>query len=437
AAQAAAAGDPAPSRPVLMWVHSGGYSDNSGSSPSINGARIAAEQDLVVVSFNHRLGVLGYTQVVDPVVFPDSPYASSGNVGQLDIIAALEWVRDNIAAFGGDPQQVTLAGQSGGAMKISVLLAMPAAQPLFRAALLQSGTTTRVAEPDEALAVRDSLLTRLGLDRDEPECLATTDLAELMRAYRDTSAGPTVFGPVRDGVTLPFQPFDDQAVALSGDKPLIIGDMDTEAALFLSRSREDLLAAGADGVAARLASAVGHEVAGRLLAGVRARMGELDGYELAVQLSSDGWFAGPAHAACLRRTRGASAPTWRYRNALRTPAEDGILMSPHELDVALTFGNIETATGLNGDTPAAHEVSRLLRSTWAAFVRTGCPDNKILGSSVPSWPAYAAEGRQVLVIDAPAHVEANVDGEALDVAAELAQEHIDWFTALLRDPAED
>lgn len=107
-------GAPAPARPVLVWVHSGGYSDNSGSSPSIDGAALAAEHDLVVVTFNHRLNVLGYTQVVDPVAEPDSPYAASGNVGQLDILAVLEWVRDNIAAFGGDPGRVTLVGQSGG-----------------------------------------------------------------------------------------------------------------------------------------------------------------------------------------------------------------------------------------------------------------------------------------------------------------------------------
>lgn len=426
AAQAAESGEPAPARPVLVWVHSGGYSDNSGSSPSVDGARLATEHDLVVVSFNHRLGVLGYTQVVDPVAHPDSPYAASGNVGQLDIVAVLEWVRDNIAAFGGDPGSVTLAGQSGGAMKISVLLAMPQAQPLFHRAILQSGTTVRVLEPEEAQRPRDGLLDHLGLDTSHPEALAEVPLPELMRAYKETAEGLTTFGPVLDGTIVPHHPFSAESVALSGDKPLIIGDMDTEAALFLLFQRDQLLAAGPEEVTERLATATSPQYAEDLVAAIRARSGELNGHELAVQIVSDGLFTGPAHAACLRRAAGAPAPTWRYRDVLTTPAHDGALMSPHELDVALTFGNIEAAEGLNGGTEDAREVSRIIGATWAAFVRGADPANE----AIPAWPAYTAEEREVLVISPEPAVEKDVDGAALDVAAGVSDRLINWFAVL-------
>ncbi|MCL3793180.1 carboxylesterase/lipase family protein, partial [Actinomyces sp. 186855] len=381
AAQAAEAGQDAPARPVLVWVHSGGYSDNSGSSPSVDGAHLAREHDLVTVSFNHRLGVLGYTQLVDPAE-AGSPYATSGNVGQLDIVAALEWVRDNIAAFGGDPGNVTLAGQSGGAMKISCLLAMPRAQGLFHKAVLQSGTTARVLEPRQAAAVTARLRASAALTPDAgPEELAGMDLKALMRAYKATAEGLTTFGPVLDGRVIPAHPFSPASVALSGDKPLILGDLDTEATLFLLHSRDALVSAGPEEVTRRLAAVAGHDLADALVSAITAGHGPLDGYELAVQVLSDGLFTGPAHLAALRRAAGASAPTWRYRNALRTPAQDGALMSPHELDVALTFGNIHTATGLNGDTPEAHAVSRLLGATWAAFARDGEPvDGRVLGA---------------------------------------------------------
>lgn len=147
-------------------VHSGAYSSNSGSSPSIDGGNLAGEHDLVVVAFNHLLGALGYTQVVDPTAEPDSPYAASGNVGMLDVVAMLTWVRDNIAAFGGDASRITVAGQSGGAMKISILMAMPSAAGLFHRAVLCSSATTLARPLDDALQTGRRLRACAGLPED-------------------------------------------------------------------------------------------------------------------------------------------------------------------------------------------------------------------------------------------------------------------------------
>lgn len=438
ASQAREAGDPAPARPVLMWVHSGGYSDNSGSSPSIDGAALAERHDLVVVTFNHRLNVLGYAQVVDPLAEPDSPYAASGNVGQLDIVAALEWVRDNIAAFGGDPGSVTLVGQSGGAMKISLLLAMPAAQPLFHRAILQSGTASagtavRAQTPAEALAVAARLRAAAGLPANAgPEALAGLALEDLMRAYKSVATGMTTFGPVVDGAIVPAQPFSQESVALSGDKPLIMGDMDTEASLFLFTRREEIEALGRDGIVERLSGAVGRAAAQRLVGAVEDSRPGIGPYELAVRIVSNALFGAPARAGARARAAGAQAPTWRYRNVLRTPAADGALMSPHELDVALVFDNVDAAAGLNGGTAGARAVSRLLGAAWAAFARTGSP----VCEEAPHWPPYDRD-RAVLLIGPDPALAADVDGPVPAAAAEAGaaggagESPVDWFTVLL------
>lgn len=251
-----------------------------------------------------------------------------------------------------------------------------------------------------------------------------------MTAYCDLAAGAmTAFGPVRDGVVLPDQIFSPQAVARSADKPLIVGDLDTEAALFLMGQREALDAAGLQEVTARLERAIGAERAQALVGAIRQVRGDLGGYDLAVQIVSHGLFTGPAHLACLRRDAGeGTAPTYRYRNVLRTDAADSALGSTHELDVALTFGNVEAAVGLNGGTGEARATSAVLGRAWAAFARTGVPD---LGEAGP-WPAWDAAERHVALLGAHPRVAQDVDGPSLDVAARLGDEQLlNWFGMLL------
>ena len=152
-------------------------------------------------------------------------------------------------------------------------------------------------------------------------------------------------------------------------------------------------------------------------------------YELAVRIVSGELFAVPARTGAEARATGAGAPTWRYRNVLRTPAVDGALMSPHELDVALVFGNVDTAVGLNGGTAGARAVSRLLGATWAAFARTGSP----VCEEAPHWPPYDRD-RAVLLIGPSPALTADVDGEVLNAAAAAGETDaapVDWFTALL------
>ncbi|MEE1650294.1 carboxylesterase family protein, partial [Brachybacterium sp. J144] len=250
--------------PVMIWVHSGGFATNSGSAPSTDGARLAREHGVVVVSFNHRLGPLGFLQVTDD---PESPYATSGNVGMLDVVAVLQWARRNIAAFGGDPGNVTLFGQSGGAMKISTLLAMPSAHGLFHRAILQSGATTAVRSAALAREVGSELYAASGIADGDAAALAALPLEDLMIAAQDLMArrGLAAAAPVVDGRVIPAPPHKPGSV--TADVPLIIGDLDTECALFLGGSAAALRPRTDAEIRARIAAVAGEEAADALVSG--------------------------------------------------------------------------------------------------------------------------------------------------------------------------
>ncbi|WP_159097627.1 MULTISPECIES: carboxylesterase/lipase family protein [unclassified Actinomyces] len=425
-----------PGRPVLVWVHSGAYSSNSGSSPSIDGTHLAREHNLVVVTFNHRLGALGYTQVVDPTTEPNSPYAESGNVGMLDIVAMLAWVRDNIAAFGGDPSRITVAGQSGGAMKISILMAMPSAAGLFHRAVLCSGATTLARPLDDALRTGRHLRVCAGLPGDA----AVTELAKLpiqdfMRAsLAAAGTSMTTFSPVIDGSTLPCAPFAPSALALSAHVPAIIGDLDTEAALFLAGSHDELATQGLDGLHRALTGELGTQVADKFLAALQDSHPSASPYELALRASSDLAFCVHTRTAVQRRVAWAQAhggaPTWRYRITWRTPVDDGVYMSTHELDVALAFGNVEAARGLNGGGDEARALSRTIGSTWANFAADGEPCGRQGTGSVASWPACESAVAHTLLLTPTPQSAGDVDAAELDAITATVHGEVNWLEAV-------
>jgi para-nitrobenzyl esterase len=410
-------------RPVMVWVHSGGFWSNSGSSPAIDGARLAAEGDVVVVTFNHRLNVLGYTHLTGD---PASPLASAGNVGMLDVVAVLRWVRRNAAELGGDPDNVTLFGQSGGAMKISTLLAMPSAAGLFHRAILQSGALTRISTVDQATAVTARLLGTLGLEPGDAEALTRVPLPELMSAYRSVfdEVGLPAFGAVVDGVVVPAQPFDPVAPDVSADVPLIVGDLDTEMALFLRDRAERVAAWDDERVAQALGEALGTPDGAReVVRAVRAEHPQAGTYELLVRILSAGMFTVDAVRLLERKAQQGCAPAWRYRITWRTPVEDGVFMSPHEVDVALVFGNVEAAAGLNGGGAEAQRLSELLRASWLAFARTGSPVNP----HVPDWPPYETATRRALVLDPEPSVRADVDAAEIAAVLPYVDAGVQWF----------
>src|ERR1700675_4561417 len=216
-------------RPVMVWLHGGGYSTGSGGFTIYDGANLARKHDVVTVTVNHRLNVFGFLYLAD---IGGEKYAHASNVGMLDIVAALEWVRDNIAAFGGDPDNVTLFGQSGGGGKVSSLMAMPAARGLFKRAIGQSGAAVKGISRDAASQNAEHFLARLNLKPGQLEQLQDVPLQQLLTAT-DTSSGPPInFGPVVDVHSLPTDPFDPVAPALSANVPLLIGTVETEVTFF-------------------------------------------------------------------------------------------------------------------------------------------------------------------------------------------------------------
>ena len=407
----------------MVWVHSGGFWSNSGSSPAIDGARLSAEGDVVVVTFNHRLNVLGYTHLTDD---PASPLASAGNVGMLDVVAVLRWVRRNAEELGGDPDNVTLFGQSGGAMKISTLLAMPSAAGLFHRAILQSGALARVSTAAEAGAVTARLLARLGLEPGDAEALARVPLPELMTAYRSVfdEVGLPAFGAVVDGVVVPVQPFDPAAPDVSADVPLIVGDLDTEMALFLRDSAERVGAWDDERVATALGVALGTADGAReVVRTVRAahpRVGHLraarpdpvgrhvhrerrPGARAQGRAGARARVAVPHHVADARRRRRVHVAA-RGRRRPRLRQRRG-------------------AAGLNGGGAEAHRLSQLLRASWLAFARTGSP----VSPHVPDWPPYETGTRRALVLDPEPSVRADVDAAEIAAVLPSVDAGVQWF----------
>src|SRR5687767_13678302 len=218
-------------RPVMFWCHGGGFVTGSGSSPVTDGANLARRGDVVVVTINHRLNVLGFTSLADA---GGPEFSASGDAGMIDIVRALEWVRDNISQFGGDPNTVMVFGQSGGGRKVATLLAMPSAKGLFHRAIIESGATLQLVEREQAARVASELLTTLGLDKARVRELQALPVDRIMAAYFAVVRRMNVdqmthgFSPVVDGTVVPRHPFHPTASPVSADVPLMLGSTRTE-----------------------------------------------------------------------------------------------------------------------------------------------------------------------------------------------------------------
>ena len=232
-------------RPVMVWLHGGGYTGGSDGAPTYDGTNLARKRDVVVVGINHRLNVFGYLYLGE---LGGEKYADSGNVGMLDCALALEWVRDNIARFGGDPNNVTIFGESGGGGKVSVLMAMPPAKGLFHKAIVESGSMLRVSTREEADAAARKFLAKLNVAADRVDDLQKVPMNDMLAALK-AMAGPNSIrlGPVVDGRSLPRNPFDPDAPAQSANVPMLIGTNGTESTALLGIADASLFLAERSG----------------------------------------------------------------------------------------------------------------------------------------------------------------------------------------------
>jgi para-nitrobenzyl esterase len=386
-------------RPVMFWCHGGGFATGSGSSPVTEGLNLARRGDVVVVTINHRLNVLGFTSL-EEAGGPD--FASSGDVGMLDIVAALRWVRDNIAEFGGDPDTVMIFGQSGGGRKVATLLAMPSAKNLFHRAIIESGATLRLVEPDQGTRVARELMTTLGIAKDRVRDIQRVPLERLMSAYFEVVRRMNVdqmtqgFSPLVDGVAVPQHPFHPRASAVSADVPVMLGSTRTE--LTSSAQEADFSMTDA-AMRTRVRQLLGEhaEQAIRVYQKVNPGASPSDIYFL---IASDYRYSGPVTKIAERRAALGKGPVYLYYFRWETPVDGGRLKSPHTIEIPFAFDNVKAAARLTGGGPDAMALADKVSDTWIAFARTGNPNQP----KMPRWPAFNTDDRPTMVFDTESRV---------------------------------
>jgi para-nitrobenzyl esterase len=400
-------------RPTLVWIHGGGFTTGSSAQELYDASELAARGGVVVVTLNYRLGVLGfgYLRGVLGSAGSDLP----ANVGLLDQLAALEWVRDNIAEFGGDPQNVTLFGESAGGMSVSVLLAAPRARGLFKRAIAQSGGAHHVVSPDEASHVADVFVRALGASVAKPERVFSASAEEVIVAQRECikqyvwrgppdkrvhQSGITLV-PVLDGALLPEDPLTAIANGCARDVPLIAGTTLDEWNYFLFLSEPEKR----DIDEAALLKILEKRVPGRGQTAIefyRAVLGEKPPWLIYSAFESDRSFRMPAlrladaHAA-------SGGKTFAYLFDFRSHMFHGRLGACHALDIPFVFGTIDGrfGRGLTGATEEAVSLSRRMLDAWAAFARDGDPSHEHLGQ----WPVYDVAARPTMRLGLSCRVE--------------------------------
>ena len=401
-------------RPVMVWLHGGAFAYGSGNRAVTDGANLARRGDVVVVSVNHRLNIFGFLHLAD---IGGERYAHSGNAGVLDLVAALEWVRDNIAGFGGDPQNVTIFGESGGGGKVSVLLAMPAARGLFHRAVIQSGATVRVSTRERGNALAEAVMRELGISLGECHRLRDVPADKLAKAIAPASRAvgrppmPLLdrydFGPVVDGADLPQQPFDPEAPSLADDIPLLIGGTREETGFFLGDDDEVWNRELTEASLRRRIGAVAGPDGDRVLDLYRTLRPRTSREELLTAALTGCNFWVRTVMLAERKAARHTAPVYMYSLDWRSPACDGRLMAHHAMDLPFVFDTTEVPDTTK-DAPGAGELAAIVSATWATFAHTGSPANPAL----PAWPAYTPEERATMVLDSDCRVVADPDRDA-------------------------
>jgi para-nitrobenzyl esterase len=396
-------------RPVMVWLHGGGFSTGSGSTPILDGTSLAHSSDIVVVTLNHRLNVLGFTYLSEQA---GADFALSGGAGMLDIVAALEWVRDNIAHFGGDPNLVTIFGQSGGGRKVATLMSMPSAQGLYHRAIIESGAILRLTTKEDAIHYSELLLAELGLKRDQVREVQSVPVARLLTANaaalkktNQKSPGYTANSPVIDGKALPTHPWDPAGPTISANIPLLIGWARTEETLY-DRPTAETLALDDAGLKARAAARLGIDPDRVIETYRKAHLGASP-WDLYILIATDHPRGIYARELAKRKAAQAAAPAFLYRFDWETPEGGGHMRSPHTIEIPFVFNNVAIAGPLISKMPEAYALAEKVSASWVAFARTGNPGTPRL----PRWLPYSAVSRDTMLFNNESRVEPDPDRE--------------------------
>ena len=402
-------------RPVMVFMHGGGYTGGSGNDLlCYNGENLARHHNAVVVTHNHRLNLFGYLNLAQ---IGGERYASSGNVGMLDIVAVLEWVRDNISNFGGDPDNVLIYGQSGGGGKVSHLMVMPAAQGLFHRAIVESGSTLRSGSADAAAEHAAAILEQLGISRSDIEKLHSLPTSALMRVQTEVQRrlGANRRGgwsPVVDGKIIPAHPFDPGAPAVSAKVPMLIGTCLNEMVNGTDNPERETLTG--EELEKRV-SARYKEHAADIIAAYRREYPKESPFGLWAAISAAGMRQNAITQAERKAAQGG-ARAYMYIYAWRTPALGGQIGTFHSSEITFAFDNATLCTHYSASDPGGLALSSKMGEAWTSFARSGNPGH----SGLPAWPAYTADKRATMVFNAPSAIKDDPEGEGLRLIRQSA-----------------
>jgi para-nitrobenzyl esterase len=397
-------------RPVMVWLHGGGYSAASGGWDCYDGANLAAKHDVVVVSINHRLNAFGYLHLAQ---LGNARFEEASNLGMHDIVLALTWVRDNIEQFGGDKDNVTIFGQSGGAGKVSTLLGMPDARGLFHKAIVQSGSAVRSLTPGQARDTAERFLATLDLTPRTAERIVELPYYALRNAL---GRGGFALAPVVDGISLPDHVFDPHASDVSADVPMLIGSTETEVTWSTSQQYDPLEGAALRDHVMEVLGSDGAE-ADRIIALYREGRPDASGLDLYLIIATDASnFRTGVDTQAERKAALGQAPIYKYYFDWYSPVRGGCLRAMHCMDIPFVFDNLELAKSVVGDPGAAQPLANRMAGAWAAFARTGTPAHRDL----PAWPVYDNALRATMMLDLDSRVVDDPYGNEKSAIAEVA-----------------
>jgi para-nitrobenzyl esterase len=419
-------------RPVMFYSHGGGFTTGSAASGYQDGGNLARTFDVVVVATNHRLGLVGYLYLGE---LGGEEYATSGNQGLLDIVDGLKWVRENIAAFGGDPSNVMIFGESGGGAKTSCLYAMPSAAPYFNKASIESGPGIRMMPREAAAETTLMTLKQLGIEKSDWRKILDVPpdkLVEAQGALGRTGGGPLGmnggrkgmgggsrpggFGPVVDGKVLPRHPFHPEAPAISKDKPLLVGYNRDETVFFFNQQRNtEVFNLTEDALKERVKKEF-EGYAEAIYDAYHKSRPDASPSDLYIAITTARMIGLGAETIALRKAAQRAAPAYmyifKYENPAIIPGTQHKMGTPHAMEITYRFYNVpqpnqqNTTAGQQGSNaggglmaisrPESVKSAHNMAELWSTFARTGKPAAK----DQPEWPPYTAQNRATLEIDA-------------------------------------
>ena len=405
-------------RPVLFWIHGGGFTTGSSHElPSYDGENLAKKGDVVVVSINHRLNVLGFLDLSAH----GEKYKHSANNSILDMVKALEWVKNNIENFGGDPNNVTIFGQSGGGAKVTTLMAMPKAKGLFHKAINQSGSfRTAMLEKEDTQAIATETLKILGLNTTNVDSIqnipfevlaeASGKALKVVGAQMKAAGKPVIgfglnWGPSRDGTDLPYQLSSKEALAVSKDIPFLIGTAKNEFAPFANMR---FVGASDETIMKHIQDTYKDKADAYVKAVKKAYPNDTEAKDL---LDVDTMFRPGAVQEANDKSGLNGAPVYMYLFTWQSPVFDGKYKALHCMELPFVFDNIDLANKMTGGGEEAHQLADKMSSAWLNFAKTGNPNH----AGLPEWPAYNSNNTATMHFDVTCDVKPQLDKELFSI----------------------